>query len=108
MSNSEEFELGNIRTQWSLVQRAHLDDQSGLQAMHTLVMRYAPAIARFVRIVVRDESLAEELAQEDGSTFERRFCWRGSAARSISGFVENGYSEHGKKLLGKRKSPKVR
>ena len=64
MSNSEEFELGNIRTQWSLVQRAHLDDQSGLQAMHTLVMRYAPAIARFVRIVVRDESLAEELAQE--------------------------------------------
>lgn len=54
--------LENIQTLWSLVQQAH--DDSGIEARKSLVLNYAPAIRKFVRVVVRDENLADELAQD--------------------------------------------
>jgi RNA polymerase sigma factor (sigma-70 family) len=60
-------DLGKIVTQWSLVRRAHeasLVTGSAADARRALVMRYAPAIRRFVQIVVRDPQLADELSQD--------------------------------------------
>lgn len=59
--------LGNIQTQWSIVRQAHgVSNSQGddSAARHALVMKYAPAIRRFVQIVVRDETMADELAQD--------------------------------------------
>lgn len=59
--------LGNIRTQWSLVRQAHqasIPGASASDARNSLVMRYAPAIRRFVQMVVRDPGLADELSQD--------------------------------------------
>lgn len=57
--------LGNVETQWSLVRRAHDTSlESAAVARQALVMRYAPAIRRFMQIVARDNQLADELSQE--------------------------------------------
>jgi RNA polymerase sigma factor (sigma-70 family) len=65
-SGHARFDLGNIATQWSLVRRAHDGSLagSGAAARHALVLRYAPAIRRFVQVVVRDPQLADELSQD--------------------------------------------
>lgn len=62
--------LGNIKTQWSMVRRAHQNDGSLTgsidpgTARQQLVMRYASAIRKFVRVVVGDDNLADELSQD--------------------------------------------
>lgn len=58
--------LANIQTQWSMVRNAHQvsEDQSAAEARQVLVMRYAPAIRKFVHVVVNDPHLADELAQD--------------------------------------------
>lgn len=61
------LDLGNMQTQWSLIRKAHqasMVGESATGARQSLVMRYAPAIRRFVQIVVRDPSLADELSQD--------------------------------------------
>lgn len=61
------LDLGNMQTQWSLVRKAHqasMIGESASSARQSLVMRYAPAIRRFVQVVVRDPSLADELSQD--------------------------------------------
>lgn len=58
--------LENINTLWSLVRQAHgqEDVAANVEARRTLVLRYSPAIRNFVKVVVRDENLADELAQD--------------------------------------------
>lgn len=59
--------LGNIQTQWSLIRKAHHISATGASAVdarQTLAMRYAPAIRRFVQVVVRNPDMADELAQD--------------------------------------------
>ena len=59
--------LGNIQTQWSVIRDAHRtseSEQSAAQARESLVMRYATAIRKFVGVVLRDEHLVDEMAQE--------------------------------------------
>lgn len=66
-SDEASLDLGNIQTQWSMVRRAHqgsIVGESASAARNSLVMRYAPAIRRFVQIVVRDPQLADELSQD--------------------------------------------
>lgn len=69
MSDIEEvsLNLGNIKTRWSMIRQAHELNESGdvgSQAREALVMRYASAIRKFVKIVVKDDHLADELAQD--------------------------------------------
>ena len=61
------LDLANMQTQWSMIRKAHqasIVGESASAARQSLVMRYAPAIRRFVQIVVRDPSLADELSQD--------------------------------------------
>ena len=69
MTNDDEFslDLGNIQTQWSLIRKAHqasLVGESASAARQSLVMRYAPAVRRFVQVIVRDPNMADELSQD--------------------------------------------
>lgn len=61
------LDLGQMQTQWSLVRKAHqasVVGESSSDARKSLVMRYAPAIRRFVQIVVSNQALADELSQD--------------------------------------------
>lgn len=52
-------------TRWSMVQKAHGDSIAGsAEARQYLVMRYAPAIKRYVRAITRDEDQADEISQD--------------------------------------------
>ncbi len=69
MSESPEasLNLGNIKTRWSMIRQAHDSKprgESSSQAREALVMRYASAIRKFVQIVVKEDHLADELAQD--------------------------------------------
>ena len=69
MTDDQQFslDLGNMQTQWSLIRKAHqasMVGESASAARHSLVMRYAPAVRRFVQVVVRDPSMADELSQD--------------------------------------------
>lgn len=69
MSEPQEvsLNLGNIKTRWSMIRQAHDSAPKGdssSQAREALVMRYASAIRKFVQIVVKDDHLADELAQD--------------------------------------------
>ena len=69
MSEFEEVSpnLGSINTRWSMVRQAHKrsdSGDSGSQAREALVMQYASAIRKFVFVVVKDDHLADELAQD--------------------------------------------
>lgn len=66
MPDELSLHLGNIQTQWSMVRQAHqsTEDQDGSSARQQLVMRYAPAIRKFVQVVVKDNHLADELSQD--------------------------------------------
>lgn len=52
-------------TRWSVIQRAHGESLAGgAEARQYLVMRYSPAIRRYVRAITRDEHLADEISQD--------------------------------------------
>lgn len=55
-----------IQTRWSLIRNAHLTGQpeSASEARRLLVMRYAPAIRRYVGAIVRNDEDADELSQD--------------------------------------------
>lgn len=66
MSEELSLNLGNIQTQWSMIRNAHQasEDLDESTARQQLVMRYAPAIRKFVQLVVKDHHLADELSQD--------------------------------------------
>jgi len=52
-------------TRWSVIQRAHGQSIAGSsEARQYLVMRYSPAIKKYVRVITRDEDLADEISQD--------------------------------------------
>lgn len=55
-----------IQTRWSLVRNAHLEGrpESIAEIRQILVLRYAPAVKRYVGAIVRDHDDADELAQD--------------------------------------------
>jgi RNA polymerase sigma-70 factor (ECF subfamily) len=55
-----------IQTRWSLVRNAHLEGrpESIAEMRQILVLRYAPAVKRYVGAIVRDSDDADELAQD--------------------------------------------
>lgn len=55
-----------IPTRWSLVRNAHLEGrpESLAEMRQMLVLRYAPAVKRYVGAIVRDYDEADELAQD--------------------------------------------
>lgn len=71
-SKPDQFDLRleAIETQWSLVRKAHHATATtsfrsdSAKAKEALVLRYSTAIRRFVAAIVRDETDADELAQE--------------------------------------------
>jgi RNA polymerase sigma factor (sigma-70 family) len=67
---SEKQRLTEIPTEWTLVRTAHITAPNGLpdpasaEAMEKLIGRYHDAIARYLRLKLRDENLADEVMQE--------------------------------------------
>lgn len=61
-----EEKIEAIQTRWSLIRNAHLEDRkdSSSEARRILVLRYAPAIRRYLGGIVRDDETANELAQD--------------------------------------------
>ena len=61
-----EERIDAIQTRWSLIRNAHLEQQpeSAGDARRLLVMRYAPAIRRYLGGILRDDDEADELAQD--------------------------------------------
>ena len=55
-----------IQTRWSLIRNAHLTGQpdSASEARRLLLMRYAPAIRRYLGGIVRNDDEADELSQD--------------------------------------------
>ncbi len=55
-----------IQTRWSLIRNAHLTGQpeAAGEARRLLLMRYAPAIRRYLGGIVRNENEADELSQD--------------------------------------------
>lgn len=55
-----------IQTRWSLIRTAHLEGRpdSTSEARRLLVLRYAPAIRRYLGGIIRDENEANELSQD--------------------------------------------
>ncbi|MBL8892517.1 MAG: sigma-70 family RNA polymerase sigma factor [Planctomycetaceae bacterium] len=55
-----------IQTRWSLVRSAHMEGrpESIADMRRMLVLRYAPAVKRYVGAIVRDNDDADELAQD--------------------------------------------
>ena len=54
-----------INTQWSLLRRAHTPESTGTEdARRSLVLRYSPAIRRYLGAITRDSDEADELSQE--------------------------------------------
>jgi DNA-directed RNA polymerase specialized sigma24 family protein len=64
--------LSQILTPWSLVFRAHQDSGLARQAAQAeLLCRYSDAISRYLRSVVKDENVVEELVQQFAFRFIR-------------------------------------
>ncbi len=53
-----------IETRWSLLRLAHTSGTDTAQARQALVLRYAPAVRRYVGAMVRQQDDADELAQD--------------------------------------------
>ena len=58
--------IESIQTRWSMIRNAHLKGlpDSVSDARRLLVMRYAPAIRRYVGGIVRNDDQADELSQD--------------------------------------------
>ena len=57
--------LDAISTRWSVLQQAHAGSlRSAAEARQTLVMRYSPAVKRYVAALVQNKQDAEDLAQD--------------------------------------------
>ena len=57
--------IGSIQTRWSLVRRAHCDtDTTCVDARRVLVMRYSPAIRKYIRAITQSEEEADDISQD--------------------------------------------
>lgn len=56
--------LTDLQTNWRLIREAHSPGPEGQAAMKDLIGRYHDAVARYLRIKLKDENLADEVLQE--------------------------------------------
>lgn len=56
--------LTNLDTNWQLIREAHTPGPRGQVAMNELIGRYHDAVARYLRLKLRDDHLADEVLQE--------------------------------------------
>jgi RNA polymerase sigma-70 factor (ECF subfamily) len=66
-----ESHLSRIETRWSLVFKAHGEDERASDSLHQLMRRYGGAVQRYLLASLRDADAAEELAQEFALRFLR-------------------------------------
>lgn len=63
--NQPNSRLDAIATRWTLLQEAHAaENASPVEARQALVLRYLPAIRRYVAAIVRQDDLAQDMTQE--------------------------------------------
>ena len=63
--NQPNSRLDAIATRWTLLQEAHAaENASSVEARQALVLRYLPAIRRYVAAIVRQDDLAQDMTQE--------------------------------------------
>jgi RNA polymerase sigma-70 factor (ECF subfamily) len=62
--DEHESHLSRIETRWSLVFRAHREDEGADAALRALMQRYGGAVRRYLLASLRDVDAAEDLAQE--------------------------------------------
>lgn len=69
----DQSRLSRIETHWSLVRQAHEDEPSEevIDAKQALLLRYAPAIRRYLGAALRDPDSADEVFQEFAVKFVR-------------------------------------
>src|SRR5215218_4549046 len=56
--------LTNLETSWTTIRNAHTPGPAGQAAMRELIGRYHDAVARYLRLKLRDQNLADEVLQE--------------------------------------------
>jgi DNA-directed RNA polymerase specialized sigma24 family protein len=56
--------LTNLETSWTQIRSAHASGPAGQAAMRDLIGRYHDAVARYIRLKLRDSNLADEVLQE--------------------------------------------
>src|SRR3954462_5037075 len=56
--------LTNLVTCWTMIRNAHTPGPVGQAAMRELIGRYHDAVARYLRLKLRDRNLADEVLQE--------------------------------------------
>ncbi|HEX8201439.1 MAG TPA: sigma-70 family RNA polymerase sigma factor [Isosphaeraceae bacterium] len=56
--------LTNLETCWTTIRNAHTPGPVGQAAMRELIGRYHDAVARYLRLKLRDQNLADEVLQE--------------------------------------------
>lgn len=56
--------LSSLETSWTTIRIAHTPGPTGQAAMRELVGRYHDAVARYLRLKLRDPNLADEVMQE--------------------------------------------
>jgi RNA polymerase sigma-70 factor (ECF subfamily) len=66
-----ESHLSRIETRWSLVFKAHGQDEDAPDSLHRLMRRYGGAVRRYLLASLRDVHVAEDLAQEFALRFLR-------------------------------------
>ncbi len=68
LSDLAHSRLDGIQTRWTLLRQAHrgasLDGGQVADARRALVLRYAPAVRRYVSAMLRDDERADEVAQD--------------------------------------------
>lgn len=56
--------LSDLETSWTTIRIAHTPGPTGQAAMRELIGRYHDAVARYIRLKLRDPNLADEVLQE--------------------------------------------
>lgn len=106
-SSEDPASLRDINTEWSLLRLAHEDATSGSDAARrAMLLRYGPAVRRYVAVVVRDPHAADEVAQDVmvrmmrgdfGVADPKRGRFRDLLRHSVRNMVRNYYSKENRR-----------
>lgn len=106
-SSDDPASLRDINTEWSLLRLAHEDTIAGSDAARrAMLLRYGPAVRRYVAVVVRDPHAADEVAQEVmvrmmrgdfGVADPKRGRFRDLLRHSVRNMVRNYYAKENRR-----------